>query len=336
MPFKQHTWSLLETLGEQVELLYWQTVIALCVYQEDCETAVRKLLVVNRPYAALNLASSCLGVDEESTHLPPQLLVEILESATLVDCSTEKPTPYIGCLEYYVEKFLNIIERSGEIDINEVARLEWMYLPLLIHSERQPKLLHQKLSKDPLFFVEVLKVVYRSENDQEEAPELNQAAITHARLGAELLESWHHVPGLTEERSIDLEQLKNWLTTARAAAQQSKRGVIADRQIGKVLAYAPKSLDDIFPDVAVREMIEEIASRDLEEGLEMGIYNKRGVHSKFIDDGGLQERQIAATYQRYAAAVGDTHPRTAAMLRRIANAYEFDAHYEDIRSDLAD
>lgn len=336
LPFEQHTWSLLETLGEQVELLYWQTTTPHYIYQEDYETAIHKLLTVNRPYAALNLASFCRGVDEESTHLPPQLLVEILESAASVDYSTEKPTPYIGCLEYYVEKFLNIVERSGEIEINEVARLEWMYLPLLIHSERQPKLLHQELSKDPLFFVEVLKAVYPSKNDQEEAPELSQAAITRARLGAELLESWHSTPGLTEEKTINLEQLRTWITTARVAAQESKRSAITDHHIGKVLAYAPKSLDGIFPDVAVREMIEEIASRELEEGLESGVYNKRGVHSKFIDDGGLQERQIAATYQKYATAVRDTHPRTAAMLGRIADFYEFAAHHEDIRSDLAD
>lgn len=335
LPFEKHTWSQLKTLGEQVELIYWHTTNH-CIYQEDYETAIHKLLTVNRPYAALNLASSCLGIDEESTHLPPQLLFEILETAASVDCSMEKPTHYIGCLEYCVEKFLNVIERSGEIKLNEVARLEWMYLPLIIHSERQPKLLHQELSKDPLFFVEVLKVVYRSENDQEEASELSQAAITRARLAAELLESWHSTPGLTEEKTINLEQLRTWITTARAAAQESKRGAIADHQIGKVVAYAPKSLDGIFPDVAVREMIEEIASRDLEEGLEIGVYNKRGGHSKFIDDGGLQERQIAATYRNYAAAVRDTHPRTAAMLCRIAESYEFDARHEDIRSDLAD
>lgn len=336
LPFEQHTWSLLKTFGEQVELLYWKTTTAHCIYQEDYETAIHKLLTVNRPYAALNLASFCLSVDEESTHLPPQLLVEILASAALVDCSTEKPTPYIGCLEYYVEKFLNIVEMSREIESNEVARLEWMYLPLLIHSERQPKLLHHELSKDPLFFVEVLKVVYRSEDDREEVLELSQPAITRTRLGVKLLQSWHHVPGLTEERTIDLEQLRNWIAVARAAAQEYKRGAIADRQIGNVLAYAPKSLDGIFPDVAVREMIEEIASRELEEGLEIGIYNKRGIHFRSMDDGGLQERQIAATYRTYAAAVRDKHPRTAAMLCRIADSYEFDAHHQDIRSNLVD
>jgi hypothetical protein len=36
-----------------------------------------------------------------------------------------------------------------QIEDHEIARLEWMYLPALTHSKRQPKLLHQELAKDP-------------------------------------------------------------------------------------------------------------------------------------------------------------------------------------------
>lgn len=336
LPFKQCTWNLLVSFGEEVERLYWQAIPADCVHQDECETAIRKLLEVNRPYTALNLAGLRLSDNDEIVSLPPSLLVDILEKAALVDSSTEKPTPDTSCMDYHVEKILCALERSNVVEDHEIARLEWIYLPILAHSERQPKLLHQELSRNPLFFAEILKFVYKSENEQDDDTEPNEVVITRVELGKELLESWYEVPGLTEEGRVDIEQLRTWVLQARAACQESGRGEIGDRKIGEVLAYAPKALDGIWPDVAICEIIEEVSSRELELGIELCVYSQRGFYSKSRGEGGLQERQLAETYRNYATAVGDTHPRTAAMLRRIADGYDSDAHREDIRAELED
>lgn len=336
LPFKQRTWNLLVSFGEEVGRLYWQTIPADCVHQDECETAIRKLLEVNRPYAALNLAGLCLSDNDEIVSLPPSLLVDILEKAALVDSSTEKPTPDTSCIDYHVEKILYALERSNAIEDHEIASLEWIYLPILAHSERQPKLLHQELSRDPLFFTEILKFVYKSENDQDDITEPDEAVVIRAELGNKLLKSWCQVPGLTEEGRIDLEQLRSWILQARATYQESGRGQIGDQKIGEVLAYAPKVLDGIWPNVAICEIIEELSSRELELGIELCVYSQRGFYSKSRGEGGLQERQLAETYRNYATAVGDTHPRTAAMLRRIADRYHSDAHREDIRAELED
>ena len=336
LPFKQRTCNLLVSFGEEVERLYWQAILADWVNPDDCETAIRKLLKVNRPYAALNLAGLCLSDNDEIVSLPPSLLVESLEKAASVDLHTEKTTFDTSFIDYRVERILDALERSDSIKDHEIARLEWMYLPILIHSERQPKLLHQELSEDPLFFVEILKFIYRSENDQDDSAEPDEMTATRFKLGYKLLKSWNQVPGLTEEGRVDLEQLRNWVLQARTACQLSGRGTIGDQKIGEVLAYAPNAPDGIWPDVAVREIVEEVSSRELELGIELGVYNKRGVWSKSIGEGGLQERQLAEIYRNYAAAVGDTHPRTAAMLRRIADGYHSDAYREDIRAELED
>jgi hypothetical protein len=275
-----------------------------------------------------------LNNNNESTSLPAALLVEILEKAVSVNPYTEKPLPNTSGINSSIEKILYALDRSEAIEDHEIARLEWMYLPILTHSRRQPKLLHQELSKDPLFFVEILKFICRSENDRDDSAEPDEMTATRFELGSELLESWLQVPGLTEEGRVDLKQLRNWVLQARAECQESGRGTIGDLKIGEVLAYAPKTPDGIWPDLAVREVIEEVSSRKLERGIEIGVYNKRGAWNKPIGEGGLQERQLAETYRNYATAVGDTHPRTAAMLRRIAAGYDSDAHREDIRAEL--
>ncbi len=334
LPFEKRTWNLLIPHQKELTNLYWQTICVDWVKKDDCEDAIVKLLEFNRPYAALNLVG--LYHNDTTQFLPSALLVAILEKAASANLYTEKPLPNTSLTNYYIEKIFDVLERADDIEDNKLAFLEWIYLPLLVHSQRQPKLLYQELSKDPLFFVQILKFVYKSEDDKDESMEIDQAALTRAELGDELLESWHQVPGLKENGTVDLEQLRNWVLQARAASQESGRGKIADIKIGHVLAYAPKSPDGIWPDMTVREIVEEVASKQMERAIATGVFNKRGVWIKSIGEGGVQERQLAETYRNYAIAVCDTHPRTAAMLRSIADGYIFDAHTEDIWAELAE
>jgi hypothetical protein len=86
----------------------------------------------------------------------------------------------------------------------------------------------------------------------------------------------------------------------------------------------------------VRDLIEELASEQLERGVEVGVFNSRGVFMKPPTEDGQQERQIAERYQRYANHLGDGWPRTGAMLRRIARRYTSDAHREDLNAELTE
>ena len=71
-------------------------------------------------------------------------------------------------------------------------------------------------------------------------------------------------------------------------------------------------------------------SRTLERGVEIGVYNRRGVTVRMPHDGGGQERALAERYRRDADALRFDSPRTAACLDRIAATYEVDANREDL------
>lgn len=334
LPFAERTWNLLSSFGEEVEKLYWHSIPVGWVHPDDCETVIRRLLQVNRPYATLKLATRRLPHKNETTSLTPQLLVEILEKAASIDPSQENPFPDTNNLIYHIERIFDVIEASDTIGDNEIARLELIYLPALTSGLRKPKLLYQELSRDPLFFAEIIKWVYKSENEQDDTTEPDESVLIRAERGKELLESWHQLPGLTEEGRVDAEKFRTWVLQARTACQESGRGKIGDRQIGIILAYSPEAPDGTWPDVAVRDIIEELSSREIEKWIERSVYNKRRVYYKSIGEGGLQERKLVETYQNYAITVADTHPRTAALLRRIADYYNSYAHGEDIRTEL--
>lgn len=97
-----------------------------------------------------------------------------------------------------------------------------------------------------------------------------------------------------------------------------------------------QSSDGIWPDIAVREIIEEVANKEMERAIATSVFNKRGVVTRSIGEGGIQERQLVETYQSYAIVLGDSYPRTAAMLRSIAEGYISDAHRVDIWAELED
>jgi hypothetical protein len=130
--------------------------------------------------------------------------------------------------------------------------------------------------------------------------------------------------------------MSTWVDEARRRAAGEKRAQIADQVIGRVLSYVSDDVDNLWPHRAVRNLVERIASRDLETGLESGLYNSRGATWRGLHDGGAQERALQMRYLDYAQQLIRDWPRTAAMLRRIARTYAEEARWEDEQAEIAE
>jgi hypothetical protein len=61
----------------------------------------------------------------------------------------------------------------------------------------------------------------------------------------------------------------------------------------------------------VRDFIEEVGFDDLENGLEVGVYSKRVVYRKPIDEGGSQGWELAASYRNWSELCQIEWTRTA-------------------------
>ena len=70
-------------------------------------------------------------------------------------------------------------------------------------------------------------------------------------------------------------------------------------------------------------------SEELEQGIATGVANARGVVTKGLREGGKQEWALHARYEQLADGANDRWPRTAAMLRSIAQSYRREAEEED-------
>jgi len=112
-------------------------------------------------------------------------------------------------------------------------------------------------------------------------------------------------------------------TEVRALCKTYAREDIGDSVIGELLSKAPPGADGVWPCEPVREALEEVGTKIMAEGMAVGLYNQRGVHSR--GEGGAQERELAAKYRDWSRRVAIDAPFTSRLLERIAQRYDRDA-----------
>jgi hypothetical protein len=76
-------------------------------------------------------------------------------------------------------------------------------------------------------------------------------------------------------------------------------------------------------------VIEITRSRELENGILVGVRNRHGSTVRRPFDGGTLEQDLAAGYRKSSQAVALDYPRTSALLEKIARSFDIDGRHED-------
>lgn len=326
LPFGSELWQIVEAFGPETDRAYWRLINVYAVGEQNIEFGVRKFLAHDRPHAAVELLSVHVIRKNE---VPASLVAEALDR--MVQRTERDDRPHRP-LSHDLSRLLNMIATSDEVEDSRIAQLEWIFLPILGSFERRPKILYSELAKSPEFFVQLVSLVFRPEG--EESKETTEDDRARARHAYNLLHSWRTIPGADDRGGVNSPALKEWVEKARALLADARLLGVGDEILGQVLSGSPFDENGSWPDAAVCDLIDQCRSAELENGLEIGVYNSRGVVTKSPFDGGTLERDIADRYQRYAAAKRDRWPRTAAMLRRIVERYQSEAKFEDRNLEL--
>lgn len=314
---------------------YWQLRDVYVRHEDEAlvERAVSQMLEHGRAIDLISFVGARL-----KKHDSEQLL-QILERA--FDQLMAEPERIPQLDSYWLrEIFAGLRKREG-IDRDRLMALEYRWLPALhSYGEKQTYALHDFLSEKPEFFVEVLCDVYRAENEErppEPANEEEELLATHKRNKAQvahtLLDSWQTLPGQKGEGDLDGAALLQWIDRALELAAQAGRRNVAELEIGKLLAYAPEDpADHLWPSAPVRDVIEALANPEIEKGVVVELFNKRGVHSRPMEGGGDPERELAHAANAVAGALMAKWPRTANMMRTHAQQWLHHAAHEDKRA----
>ncbi|WP_059002163.1 hypothetical protein [Leptolyngbya sp. NIES-2104] len=311
LPFNVAVMDQLDDSDEVVQRYFWCRTQVVCLLDPiQFERMLTQLLKFERPHFAVRAIE--WTVEQSPEAVSPERIAEVLELAiqTPPD-STFDPSAFA----YDSAELLNYLEKT-DLPHDRLVQLEWLYLRVHEHY-RRPNTLYAELSSSPALFIEAIQYIFRAENDL--PTELSDNAKALANLAWEFLESWQQMPGVQADSSVDAEALRDWVMQARNLANQCNRGKVADLYIGHALAFSPIDPDGAWPHQSVRELIEELESSET---------------VRQTTAGGEQERILVEKYQNYAKQVVDQYPRTATVLRGIAEGYTQDAAREDRQAEL--
>ena len=325
-PCRQHTWRLLDRYDKRVQDRYWQVVQPEWNRYEDAELIemIGRLLDAGRPHAAFHVAH--LNWSRVETSQFKRLLFD-MASADL------EPEGHYRPEAYQISEALSDLDGRSSVSREDMVRLEFTYLLALDHSEHGIPNLERSISQSPIGFVQILALLFkRDDGGQDPAEWHTEDAEKRAALGSaaySLLGRISRVPGTGDGDDIDAETLSQWVTETRRLCAEYGRARIGDQYIGQILSRAQADEDGVVPCTVVCEAMERVGSQDIASGFAIGTFNARGVVTRAIGEGGMQERKLAEKYRSWASLRSPYFPFVGGILEGIANDYDRQALRED-------
>lgn len=323
LPETKQTWDYVATFGEEIEDAYWRGKHSYFINGpiDDLLLAIDNYTRRGRFVAGLDASSRRLK------EITTKLLMELLDNA-IPEMNSKQGARGTMSL-YVIERAFDELSQRNDEPLERIAQLEFAYLPIF-RERKKPLVLHRMIAEQASLFVEVVSAVFKPEKGGDVPVE--EGSKSMAMSAYELLQGLKTLPGQTDEH-IDEKKLLAWCLEVRELATKADRLTMAEQRVGHLLARAPaSSVDGAWPHEAVRLVVETLASDRLERGIEVERINMRGVYSKSIGEGGLQECDLAVQAQHWADSV-HASPRTAAMLRRIAATWTRYAEQADVEAE---
>lgn len=323
-------WARVDASEAELVAAYWRRFTRLDLGQHHrlAVEAVRRLLTAGRvdtAAAVLEGFAHRLGDD------PPyaQAVADVLEGLA------DQRSPSTAGAEFNKDRLgilMNVLDQHVDaLGARRVARIELEYLPDLRHSAQTPNL-HRALVDSPEFFAHIVQTAYPTSEPSDGATKPDTARSRYRQSAARgLLRRLPRSPGLDSAGNIDAAQLRDWVTRARQHLDDNDISTRGDFAVGAALAKTPPDSDGNWPAAAVCELIEEIASDDLDNGIIDAAITRSGAISAW--GGGGSERKRAANYRHASERLAaQLYSRAAAICGHLADYYEQSAIMRDRRT----
>lgn len=311
-----------ERFGEDTDFCYWQefNYIGLGRDFDMVDEVARKLIDVDRPAAAVDL----LALYERRRTGDASHAVLVADALEALLASPDDDEIRLLSPHGFSVLFGVLAEHRHTVGRERVIRIEWALAPALGY-DPDLQSIYSDLVTDPALFVELVKMQFGLDPDEEPTDDQRRAAENAFRI----LAGWKSCPGSEPDGTIAFERLRTWVHDARARFAAANLKKVGDIKIGEALAAAGIDADGTWPPRPVCEILEELANDDIEEGFEVQTYNNRGPTSRSLDAGGKAERELAASYRAHAGQVRINAPRVAALLERLSDTYEVEGRQHD-------
>ena len=324
-PFGSQVWCLVDSLDENYQQAYWGEIVpSYCQNEDEAEEAVKYLLLADRPQTAF------LYIDLILKKISPKVIFDIL-SAMLLPTSKDENNPPD---RYRLGEAFSQISEYEMLSLEQKASLEFAYIEVLapcgLKSENcSIKSLERYLEEHPEFFVQLISELSKRDDGEDDRSENTNKKEFRAKC-FDTLGALSHIPGEDNSGKINTEKLEGWVKQVISLAENNGCRNIAEYYIGKLLGHCQNGEDGIWPCEGVRDLVEDIHSKDMIKGMYIEKCNSRGVTSRSFGDGGAQEWRIVEQYQDWSRQLAITHPFVAdELLGQLAKSYQNEAEMWD-------
>lgn len=315
-PFGQETWDRAKIFLDKDENLYWEITNAHFIEDEkNLNFVVNNLVKVGRSNTALDIISSKIQFNQSiDTDLACDVLLDLVKREHLRNSIDS----------YSVTQTIIALQNEPSTNQEKLFQVEWAYLVFLgEHSEASPKTLEHALAKDPNFFCQIMRLVYRPKGVEVQADEY-ETNCNHAQNAYRLLSNWTTVPGYCKDTNFDANRFKQWFDEVEANTQASGHLDVAMIHIGKVLIYSPQDENGLWIHSAIARTMNERNKEQLRDSYKSATYNSRGAH--WVDPEAKPEIELAEKYRKRAEEIENAgFYRLATTLRDLAAWYDDEA-----------
>ena len=324
LPATEEVWDYVETTPQEIQDLFWANCQPRIGNKADTykNFGLNKLLGAKRYSEAIfQLSVFGEGVTAETAYLV------LTEAAT-----NSSPNTPIHTNSYSITRIFKRLDEIGDLDEQRMGKLELQYLSYLTShgSTRVPKVLYKEIANNPTSFVEILKWIYKPNNEEQiEIEKTNNHRVELGLAGYQLLENWITIPGTDESGNIDYNHLYSWIEEVRKQANSIGRIEVADAEIAKVLACYNRKNKKVWPSDEICKIIDDINTTSIRDHFRSAIFNNRGTTSRGVFDGGAQERELVTYFKNLANTHATKWPVTSSILESLSREYEAIAKQED-------
>ena len=327
LPFEKETWGYAKTWLGKSENDYWKQV-SVDPYQSenDLHTAMEKLLSISRPRPVID----CLYVQ---LHQKLELDKDLVVKALLAAVSTKDESSLDS---HHITELIELLQNDPDTADDGLFNVEWAYLQLLDrYSGTKPKHLHKKLASEPQFFCEVIRLIYRSKNEEKKEDKIDERKQAIATNAWDLLHNWNRPPGLLDDGTFSDKDFEEWLSHVKDECTRTGHIEVAMIKVGEVLFYAPEDSQELWINRGVAKALNDLTMEDIRRGFRTEAYNSRGVY--WVNPTGKLERELAQQWKEKADAVEAAgFARFASTLNELAESYNREAEQVISRHSITD
>lgn len=324
VPFEIEIWEKAhELLGEDVGV-YWKNInVNPFPTQSNLLPAVNAFLQYDRP----SLALDCIYAHYFSKK---EFFKEHAIEALLKGNSSYEIASAMN--SHYIIEIIKMLQDDTQINVDQMLKIEWAYLPLLErYNNAEPKLLEKHLSQNSELFMEAIQLIYRSKKQSGEQ-KTDEARKSNALNAWKLLNEWKYPPGKLDDGSFSTEALIKWVNEVRIKTIESGHYEVAMTHLGHVLFYVDSDPSGLWIHQCAAELLDNEDDDHIRQGFSSEVYNSRGVYT--VDPSGKQERELSDVWRKRAEEIEKLGLiRFASSLKILANSYDREA--ERVIADFA-